>query len=111
MVHSSMPLLLSGFALFEFQVVFKIVENYGLLSMTINQYIKALFSKNGMEYSRLVCGRFIVPARHCCVLRSCFYNLLRFALNLKWTEVSMDKQPTNMQPTLDRSCCMLCQVH
>ncbi len=44
-----MPLLLSGVALFEFQVVFKTVENYGL-SMTINQYIKALFSKNGMEY-------------------------------------------------------------
>ncbi len=39
-----MPLLLSGFALFEFQVVFKTVENYGL-SMTINQYIKTLFSK------------------------------------------------------------------
>ncbi len=57
-----MPLLLSGFALFEFQVVFKTVENYGLLSMTINQYIKAPFSKNGMKYNRLVCGRSIVPA-------------------------------------------------
>ncbi len=45
MVYSTVPLLLSGFALFEFQVVFKTVENYGLLSMTINQYIKALFSK------------------------------------------------------------------
>ncbi len=74
-----MPLLLSGFALFEFQAVFKTVENYGLLSMTINQYIKALVSKNGMEYKRLLFGRTIVPARHCCVLRSCSYNLLRFA--------------------------------
>ncbi len=59
-----MPLLLSGFTLFEFQVVFKTVENCGLLSMTINQYIKALFSKNGMEYNKLVCGRPIVAARH-----------------------------------------------
>ncbi len=59
-----MPLLLSGFALFEFQVVFKTFENYGLLSMTINKYIKALFSKSGVEYNRLVCGRSIVPARH-----------------------------------------------
>ncbi len=56
-----MPLVLIGFALFEFQVVFKTVENYGL-SMTINHYIKSLFSKNGLEYNRLVCGRSIVPA-------------------------------------------------
>ncbi len=40
-----MPLLLGGFALFEFPVVFKTVENYGLLLTKINQYIKVLFSK------------------------------------------------------------------
>ncbi len=57
-----MPLVLIGFALFEFQVEFKTVEHYGLLSMTINQYIKALSSKNGMEYNILVCGRSIVAA-------------------------------------------------
>ncbi len=74
-----MPLLLSSFAFFEFQVVFKTVENYGLLSVTINQYIKALFSKNGMEYNKLVCGRSIVAARHYWVLQSCSYYLLRFA--------------------------------
>ncbi len=34
MVYSTMSLLLSGFAFFEFQVVFKTVENYELLSMT-----------------------------------------------------------------------------
>ncbi len=76
---STIPLLMSDFALVKSQVVFKIVASYRLLSITNNQYITPLFSENGMECSRLVCACSIVPARHCCAHRSCSYNLSRFA--------------------------------
>ncbi len=76
---STKPLLLSDFALVKTQVVFKIVASYRLISITNNHYITPLFSENGMECSRLVCGCSIVPTRHCCAHRLYSYNLLRFA--------------------------------